>query len=80
MTAIVLGSGRRLTSDEDNSNEVGDVEISFKFKLFKSDEIESVEFVEQDEEDRDVEWRDEETDDELLVERVRKAVFERLKN
>jgi hypothetical protein len=39
-----------------------------------------VEFVEQDEEDRDVEWRDEETDDELLVERVRKAVFERLKN
>ncbi len=50
----------------------------FKFRLFKSDEIESIEMVEEDEDDRDIDSRDDKDDDELLLERVRKAVFERL--
>jgi hypothetical protein len=42
--------------------------------------MESVEMVEEDEDDPDVEWRDEDNDDKLLLERERKAVFERLKH
>jgi hypothetical protein len=55
ITVIALGCGRRLISDEDGGDEVGDVEVLFKHKLFKSDEMESVEIVEEDEDDRDIE-------------------------
>ena len=76
MTVIALGCGKRLIPDKYDDVDVGDVEVLLKLKLFKSDEMESVEIVEEDE--RDIEWREEE-DDELLLERERKVVFERLK-
>ena len=44
------------------------------------DEIESIEFDGDDDDDRDVQWRDEEDEGELLIERARRAVLKRLKH
>ncbi|CAF4559462.1 unnamed protein product, partial [Didymodactylos carnosus] len=54
-------------------DEAHGVEVLFRLKLFKSDEMESVE---EDEDDSDGEWRDEE--DNLLLDRVCKVDFARL--
>ncbi|CAF1017811.1 unnamed protein product [Didymodactylos carnosus] len=76
--AIVIGSdcGTRLTLDKDGGDEAHGVEVLFRLKLFKSDEMESVEVVEEDEDDPDGEWRVEE--DNLLLDRVCKVDFARL--
>lgn len=54
MTVMVLGSGRRSVPDEEDDDGSDDVEQSYTFKQSKLDEIESIEFDGDDDDDRDV--------------------------